>query len=61
VTIPKNAENPAAALAFVTFLLEKENGRAIMESNGQPSAVPGKSETYEKIPAALKPFAQPCN
>jgi len=59
VTIPKNAPNPDAALAFVTFLLEKDEGMAIMEKNGQPSLVPAPSDTYEQIPAFLKRFAIP--
>jgi len=57
VTIPKNAKNPAAALAFVRFLLETDKGMAIMEKNGQPSLVPAPSATYEGIPEALKKFA----
>lgn len=57
VTIPKNAPNPTAAAAFVTFLLERDKGLAIMERNGQPSVVPAPSETYDRIPNALKRFA----
>lgn len=34
VTIPKNAPNPEAALAFITFLLERDKGLAILERNG---------------------------
>lgn len=57
VTIPKNARNPEAALAFVTFLLERDKGMAIMERNGQPSLVPTLSDTYDDIPGPLKRFA----
>ncbi len=57
VTIPKNARNPEAALAFVTFLLERDKGMAIMERNGQPSLVPMLSDTYDDIPGPLKRFA----
>jgi len=57
VTIPKNAPNPAAAAAFVAFLLERDKGLAIMERNGQPTVVPAPAETYERIPDALKRFA----
>jgi molybdate/tungstate transport system substrate-binding protein len=57
VTIPKNAPNPKAALAFVTFLLQKDKGLAIMERNGQPGLVPSPSTTYDKIPEQLKSFA----
>jgi molybdate/tungstate transport system substrate-binding protein len=58
VTIPDNARNKRAALAFVTFLLEHDQGMAIMERNGQPSLVPAVSDTYENIPDALKRFAK---
>jgi len=57
VTIPKNAPNPEAAMAFVIFLLEKDKGLAIMEKNGQPGIVPTATATFSKIPSALKPFA----
>jgi molybdate/tungstate transport system substrate-binding protein len=58
VTIPTNAPNPEAALAFVTFLLEQDKGVAILERNGQPSLVPAHSETYAQIPKSLKRFAR---
>jgi len=57
VTIPKNAPNPKAALAFVTFLLERDKGLAIMERNGQPPLVPTHSDTYDAIPEPLQRFA----
>ncbi len=57
VTIPKNAPNPEAALAFVTFLLEAGKGLAILERNGQPGVVPSPSASYDRIPGALKRFA----
>lgn len=57
VTIPKNAPNPQAALAFVAFLLEENKGMAIMEKNGQPSLVPAVSETYDKLPETLRKYA----
>ncbi|MDD2715476.1 MAG: extracellular solute-binding protein [Candidatus Wallbacteria bacterium] len=58
VTIPKNAPNPVAALAFVDFLLGKK-GMAIMEKNGQPGTVPSVSETYTLLPESLKKYALP--
>jgi len=58
VTIPKRAPNPAAALAFVAFLLEEDTGLAIMRKNGQPSLVPAPSATYVQIPPALRRFAR---
>jgi molybdate/tungstate transport system substrate-binding protein len=57
VTIPRNAPNPKAALAFVEFLLARDGGMAIMQKNGQPSAVPGPSSSYAKIPESLRKFA----
>jgi len=57
VTIPTNAPNPSAALAFVTFLLSSE-GLLIMEKNGQPALVPSFSDTFDSIPAPLKEFAR---
>jgi molybdate/tungstate transport system substrate-binding protein len=56
VTIPKNANNPELALAFVTFLLEKEKGLALMEKNGQTSVIPTHSTTYANVPETLKKF-----
>lgn len=57
VTIPKSSPNPKVAQAFVNFLLERENGLAILERNGQPSPVPTVSDSYYKIPDSLKKFA----
>lgn len=57
ITIPKNAPNKEAALAFVNFFLEKDKGMRIMEANGQPSVIPSSSESYDNIPDTLKHFA----
>ncbi|HPC16143.1 MAG TPA: tungstate ABC transporter substrate-binding protein WtpA [Candidatus Hydrogenedentes bacterium] len=56
ITIPKNAPNPKAAMAFTAFLLDKGKGLTIMEKNGQPPLVPAISETYEKIPESLRKY-----
>jgi len=58
ITIPKNAPNTTAALAFVRFLLDRDGGMAIMARNGQPSVVPSPTATWERIPETLKPFAK---
>jgi molybdate/tungstate transport system substrate-binding protein len=58
VTIPKNAPNPGAALAFVAFLLDRDKGLAILERNGQPGVVPSPSAFYGQIPEPLKGFAR---
>ncbi len=57
VTIPKNAPNPEAALAFVIFLLDKDKGMAILEKHGQPSVIPAPTATYDRLPTPLKRFA----
>jgi len=57
-TILRNAPNKAAAIAFAAFLLQKEKGQAIMARNGQPSVVPMKVASYDKVPAQLKPFVK---
>ena len=57
ITIPKNAPNMKAALAFVEFFLSKTKGMKIMEANGQPSVIPSYSPLYDKIPDSLKQFA----
>ena len=57
VTIPEKAPNPEAALAFVQFLLSEDGGRAILERNGQPSAVPAPSRSFDAIPLPLRKYA----
>jgi len=57
ITIPRNAPNPAAALEFVKFLLEKDRGLEILERNGQPSMVPCYTDTYNRLPEILKKYA----
>lgn len=59
VTILRNAPNKAAALAFVRFLLSKEQGLKIMQKNGQPSVIPMENPNYDKLPKELKTFAKP--
>ena len=59
ITIPRNAPNPSAALAFVCFLLDRNKGLAIMERNGQPSVVPVPSDTFDELPVVLRMFACP--
>ncbi|MFH1320136.1 MAG: tungstate ABC transporter substrate-binding protein WtpA [Bacteroidota bacterium] len=58
VTVLRDAPNKKLAKAFVTFLLTKEKGIAIMEKNGQPSTVPSPTDTYDKIPDNLRKFAE---
>lgn len=58
VTIPRDAKNAEMALQFVNFMLEKENGRKILEEMGQPSVVPDKATGYNELPESLKTFAK---
>ena len=57
ITILKDAPNRVVAEAFVAFMLSKNQGMKIMEKNGQPSVIPMPVQNFEKLPAALKPFA----
>ena len=59
ITIPQHAPHPEAALAFAEFMLDRNRGMRIMERNGQPSAVPSFTDTYENLPDTLKNFAKP--
>jgi len=61
LTIIKNSPNKENAINFLTYLLSAEKGMAIMEKNGQQSLVPSPTETYNKIPAELKPFVLKSN
>ena len=58
VTLLRNAPNKPAAIAFLKFLLSKEQGMKIMLKNGQPSVIPMVVEGYDKFPKELKPFGQ---
>jgi len=59
VTIPNNAPNRKPALDFLKFLLNPDLGGVILERNGQSTVVPSPTETYDKLPESLKPFALP--
>ena len=57
ITIPKSSPNPKAAIAFVSFVLSRENGLEILEKNGQPGIVPVLSDTFNFIPEELRKYA----
>ena len=57
VTILKDASNKAAAEAFVSFMLKKNQGMKILEHCGQPSVIPMPVQNFDKLPLLLKPFA----
>lgn len=56
-TIPKNSPNPELAKRFVRYFLDKNKGLKILEEQGQPTAIPSYSETYNFIPDDLKQYA----
>lgn len=57
VTMPADAPNRKAALAFLSFLLDADKGGAILERCGQSFVVPSESESFDKIPECLKKYA----
>ncbi len=57
VTIPKNAQNPKAAAAWLELLLSPR-GREIMENNGQPCLKPAKANGFDKLPERLRRFCK---
>jgi molybdate/tungstate transport system substrate-binding protein len=57
ITIPTSSPNPKAALAFVQFVLSRDQGLAILKKMGQPPVVPSVCPTYDHLPAELKQFA----
>jgi molybdate/tungstate transport system substrate-binding protein len=57
ITILKDSPDKAAALAFVKFLLSKEQGMKILERFGQPSVIPCETSSYDNLPEELKSFA----
>lgn len=57
ITMIKTAPNKPAALAFLQFVLSRENGIKILEKDGQPSVIPQQNPNFDKLPAELKPFA----
>jgi molybdate/tungstate transport system substrate-binding protein len=58
VTMLRDAPNKAAALAFLQFLLSKNQGMKIMEKNGQPSVIPMPCQNSDKVPAQLRSFVK---
>jgi molybdate/tungstate transport system substrate-binding protein len=55
LTIPKNAPNPQAGIKFISFILSEE-GRIIMEKNGQPQLFPPLIDNKERLPDILKDY-----
>ena len=54
ITIPSCVKNPIAAQTFVEYFLTK--GMKIIEANGQPSVIPSRTNSYDKVPERWKKF-----
>jgi len=57
VTIPTTAANPAAAQAYLLFLLSPE-GQKIMADCGQGAIAPALADGWDDLPPALRPFCR---
>jgi len=57
VTIPNNFPNQEIAIAWVDFLLGDE-GRAIMETNGQPLIIPAGTNDKDNLPDELRKYVR---
>ena len=57
ITLLRDAPHKEVAMAFMEFVLSKEQGMKIMEKNGQPSVIPQKNPLFDKLPASLKKYA----
>ena len=57
ITILRDAPNKKAAMAFINFLLSKQQGMKIMEKCGQPSVIPSYTSSFDSIPVSLQHFA----
>jgi molybdate/tungstate transport system substrate-binding protein len=57
ITILRDAPNKTAAMAFVNFLLTKQQGMKIIEKCGQPSVIPAYTSSFDSIPALLQHFS----
>ena len=53
VTIPENAPNAPAAVAFLEFLLDEDKGLAIMRKHGQGTMAPAAAGELGRMPPRL--------
>ncbi|MGA1825598.1 MAG: tungstate ABC transporter substrate-binding protein WtpA [bacterium] len=61
VALIKNAPNPEAAVAFLTYLLNRDEGLKILQEMGQPPYIPSIVPTkamYDLLPHPLKKLVQ---
>jgi len=54
ITIPKNGNNKALAVDFISFFLSKSNGLKTIKKHGQEILSPLKSIGYDSIPPEIK-------
>ena len=57
----KNAQNPEAASAFLTFLFDPTGGLKILKEMGQPPFVPCRVPTktmFELLPSEFQKFVE---
>jgi molybdate/tungstate transport system substrate-binding protein len=59
VTMPIDAPNREAALAFLKFLLDADKGGAILERSGHALLVPSPTVSFERLPPCLRHYALP--
>jgi molybdate/tungstate transport system substrate-binding protein len=55
ITLPKNSRNPLWGARFIAFVLG-EQGRKIMEENGQPEMIPPRVDHAAPLPGALTKY-----
>ncbi|OEU82836.1 MAG: molybdate ABC transporter substrate-binding protein [Desulfobacterales bacterium S5133MH4] len=61
ITIVKDAPNPEAAVAFLEFLMDPNNGLKILKEMGQPPFVPCRvstAETKARLPSPLQEWVE---
>ena len=61
VTLIKNAPNPEAAIAFLSYMLDPNGGLKVLKEMGQPPFVPCRVPTAsmeEKLPVPLKSLVE---
>jgi molybdate/tungstate transport system substrate-binding protein len=56
ITIPHKSPNPAAAMAFVRYVLDVNRGMHILQENGQQGLIPARSTSGGLLPPELSDF-----
>ena len=58
ITLPRNSRNPIWGARFIAFVLE-DQGRKIMEENGQSEITPPVVDRHDRLPEVLKKYFSP--